>query len=656
MADDTKKALDFLEDTAKNAAKGLTEESEVYRIAENIVDNNKALFGTVNAIVNKELGGSISLGENKELGFMIKPEERKAQLGFKMSFQAGDVVTGNTTIVQALQEYVDDLARRGKGTGAAQGFLNKMQSSTLGSMLIDDVVKDSDSAVKFFRNPEILGMTQDMRTSLRSVLGSAAETIKPGSGVVLTGLQKKEPASLVKGLTKEQLTPEGKFFVTARPKVSFGLKAATPHIYRAIPKIVDNEARLFATVMAFTGLRPEELYRITADQIDLESFEITNVGGKKGGPGMISTGGKTFTLSPLALEAAAELKENADENGKIFKKSQGSLKSKIKDTVISELDNVDPKLNNSISKGKLKGFQVKLFRDIVQTGGKNIGLGVLGVKEMAGHTLKGSDIQMFYTSGERILPGVNEEMRLNATRLQNAFLKNAGFESPREFGLQIGLSEDKVGRLETALIEPEAPSTARTTALPADQEIIDESKTRTSTQASKEVRETAAEKIAREQARTTGLQGRVQELESAAAKSGTRAGTGKTVAREGGKQVLKKLGLLGVGTAVGIGAMKTIIGGPIGAATTVAQLGIDQYVNPREFKKSEEYQPYQLAKKIQSQEKGLRSFISSDEAVKANYEKLHGMGYSKRDALSQGKEKQLQSRENLKSQLASIFT
>ena len=39
MADDTKKALDFLEDTAKNAAQGLTEESEVYRIAENIVDN-----------------------------------------------------------------------------------------------------------------------------------------------------------------------------------------------------------------------------------------------------------------------------------------------------------------------------------------------------------------------------------------------------------------------------------------------------------------------------------------------------------------------------------------------------------------------------------------------------------------------------------------
>ena len=117
---DEQQAIDFLTNTAKDAAKGLAEESEVYRIAENIVEDNKALFGTVNTILNKELGGSISLGENKELGFMIKPEERKAQLGFKMSFQAGDVVTGNTTIVQALQEYVDDLARRGKGTGAAQ--------------------------------------------------------------------------------------------------------------------------------------------------------------------------------------------------------------------------------------------------------------------------------------------------------------------------------------------------------------------------------------------------------------------------------------------------------------------------------------------------------------------------------------------------------
>ena len=85
MADE-QKAIDFLTNTAKDAAKGLAEESEVYRIAENIVEDNKALFGTVNAILNKELGISFDVGKNKEVGFMLSPEEKKAQLGFKMKF------------------------------------------------------------------------------------------------------------------------------------------------------------------------------------------------------------------------------------------------------------------------------------------------------------------------------------------------------------------------------------------------------------------------------------------------------------------------------------------------------------------------------------------------------------------------------------------
>ncbi len=63
--DDKKQALDFLTNTAKDAAKGLAEESEVYRIAKNIVEDNKYLFGTVNAILNKELGVSFDVGKDK---------------------------------------------------------------------------------------------------------------------------------------------------------------------------------------------------------------------------------------------------------------------------------------------------------------------------------------------------------------------------------------------------------------------------------------------------------------------------------------------------------------------------------------------------------------------------------------------------------------
>ena len=87
MADDEKKALQTLQNLAIDAASGLAEESEVYRVAENIVDNNKYLFGTVNSILNKELGFSFDVGKNKNIGFKVKPNE--ASLGFKMSFDSG---------------------------------------------------------------------------------------------------------------------------------------------------------------------------------------------------------------------------------------------------------------------------------------------------------------------------------------------------------------------------------------------------------------------------------------------------------------------------------------------------------------------------------------------------------------------------------------
>ena len=80
MADDEKEALDFLKSTAKNAAKGLAEEAEVYSVADSIVDNNKYLFGTVNIILNKELGVSFDVGKDKQIGFMASPDN--ASLGF----------------------------------------------------------------------------------------------------------------------------------------------------------------------------------------------------------------------------------------------------------------------------------------------------------------------------------------------------------------------------------------------------------------------------------------------------------------------------------------------------------------------------------------------------------------------------------------------
>ena len=103
MADDEKKAIEFLKTTAKNAAKGLAEESEVYRVAENIVNDNKYLFGTVNTILNKELGVSFDVGKNKEIGFTASPD--KASIGFKMSFDSGGKIGfANAGMVEELSE------------------------------------------------------------------------------------------------------------------------------------------------------------------------------------------------------------------------------------------------------------------------------------------------------------------------------------------------------------------------------------------------------------------------------------------------------------------------------------------------------------------------------------------------------------------------
>ena len=40
-------------------------------------------------------------------------------------YQAGDIITDGVTIVQALQEYVDDLVRRKKGFGFYTKFISK---------------------------------------------------------------------------------------------------------------------------------------------------------------------------------------------------------------------------------------------------------------------------------------------------------------------------------------------------------------------------------------------------------------------------------------------------------------------------------------------------------------------------------------------------
>ena len=104
MADDKQKAINTLQNLILDSAKGKAEDFEVYQKAEDIVKKYPALTASIDALITGEIGASFGIGENKEIGFSVNPEEKKAQLGFKMSFDTGDTVKKSGFITPEILE------------------------------------------------------------------------------------------------------------------------------------------------------------------------------------------------------------------------------------------------------------------------------------------------------------------------------------------------------------------------------------------------------------------------------------------------------------------------------------------------------------------------------------------------------------------------
>jgi len=104
MADDKQKAINTLQNLILDSVKGKTEDFEVYQKAEDIVKKYPALTASVDALITDEVGASFDIDENKEIGFSVNPEEKKAQLGFKMSFDTGDTVKKSGFITPEILE------------------------------------------------------------------------------------------------------------------------------------------------------------------------------------------------------------------------------------------------------------------------------------------------------------------------------------------------------------------------------------------------------------------------------------------------------------------------------------------------------------------------------------------------------------------------
>ena len=293
MADDEKKAIDFLKTTAKNAAKGLAEESEVYRVAENIVNDNKYLFGTVNSILNKELGVSFDVGKDKQIGFMASPD--KASLGFKMSFDSGGKIGfAEAGMVEELAEMTvggafDRMVK--VGTEGSQADYRSGRNMT--QKILKEIFPDVDNVMNI--------KMKDLTLTDAENFIKKADELKIGKNVIekfryAFTVSGRSPKSGMNLITTIQDTP-GRMDelytrgtqVVGTPLQNFGEKDEViknvdnwinTKMNPAFKGTVEGSNVRLAKIVSETGLRPVDIIRLRPTDIDFENGFIRYMSAK----------------------------------------------------------------------------------------------------------------------------------------------------------------------------------------------------------------------------------------------------------------------------------------------------------------------------------------------------------------------------------------
>ena len=293
MADDEKKAIDFLKTTAKNAAKGLAEESEVYRVAENIVNDNKYLFGTVNSILNKELGVSFDVGKDKQIGFMASPD--KASLGFKMSFDSGGKIGfAEAGMVEELAEMTvggafDRMVK--VGTEGSQADYRSGRNMT--QKILKEIFPDVDNVMNI--------KMKDLTLTDAENFIKKADELKIGKNVIekfryAFTVSGRSPKSGMNLITTIQDTP-GRMDelytrgtqVVGTPLQNFGEKDEViknvdnwinTKMNPEFVKTVNGSNVRLAKIISETGLRPVDIVRLRPTDIDFENGFIRYMSAK----------------------------------------------------------------------------------------------------------------------------------------------------------------------------------------------------------------------------------------------------------------------------------------------------------------------------------------------------------------------------------------
>ena len=435
MADDEKKALEFLKNTAKDAAKGLAEESEVYRVAEDIVDNNKYLFGTVNTILNKELGVSFDVGENKEIGFTASPD--KASLGFKMSFEdggfinkyaPGDVVIPdelkkltvwdamNDRIAQLTNEYNAgqisksslDEAKLTKvrlfGLNQSNVQYNNLMKLTFGKNAKEVLLVDfnTPSAQKNLYKVALEQGTGNGKLWFKGKPGAAVHFKKGISGMIGHHKLGYNAAAAIKD--SDPILSQGKI-VGAGSRGPIMTEDVYQKVVKSIENIKDPGAKNLAKLMLVTGIRRDDLVRLTEADINLEAKTITPTS-FKGAPS------RTIPLSDTAISILKN-QMNINKYDQIFYKGGikdlGGHYGKIINTSFTNI-----KIEDNVQKITRK-FTLEDLRRSFMSRADALGISEDVIDRLVGHTTKGTKRK--YTKGKTTIAATIKQSLLDDVAL-----------------------------------------------------------------------------------------------------------------------------------------------------------------------------------------------------------------------------------------------
>ena len=347
------------------------------------------------------------------------------------------------TVLSVLEDYrdsFDETTEQGKNNKTkVNSVINKVQKAGYADT---DITKLSSKqgVLEFFKDKNIYTQKSSARETIRTVLGTASNKHSAGLGGEFESIKK------FKNLELEKLKGKDTSFFPTLKRTTFNLENIG-NVYKHINKISDKETRLFTIIKSFTGIRSQELARMTLDNISLKSAELINIGGLKGGPDVVEVIGKNYTIPPIVQEAIKELQDDAIARGdtNLFTKSSKTLSSTATTDINKYLTEDLFEIKDG-KKVKVK-FNMKMFRNAILGAAEDLEYPESAIKDLGGHT-KASDITKGY-SRTTVFPQIKTERLGYVTNLQNKFLESAGFESPKQFG--IGNQLKYANTLESAL-------------------------------------------------------------------------------------------------------------------------------------------------------------------------------------------------------------